>query len=139
MKKFLLFVFFICNLLIHWNEVYATWITNTQTWLAIRVTEKVPWWNCVEETSTTWSGFYVCTIQPWLQSVQEILSSIIKWLTALAALSWVLFIVINGIMLSAGWDNIDETKKRIVKGLIGIILVLMSGVILNIIAPWIYK
>jgi len=32
----------------------------------------------------------------------------------------------------------DEAKKRIVQGIIGIVLLLLSGFILNLIAPWVY-
>jgi len=33
----------------------------------------------------------------------------------------------------------DEAKKRITATIIGLIILFMSGIILNIIAPWIYK
>lgn len=109
--------------------------TNSEvTPIKVKVTEKVPWGNC------TWDDekWYECRIKPWFKSVQAIIWNIIKWFTAICALSWVLFIVINWIMLSTGTDT-SEVKKRIVKWIIWLVLVLLSWVILNMIAPWVYK
>ena len=67
---------------------------------------------------------------------------IIKWFTYIAAIGAVLFIVINGIMYSmSGIDQSmkDEAKKRITKTLLWLVVLLLSWVILNLVAPWIYK
>lgn len=113
---------------------------NETSWwdgkIKVKVPEKVPGANCGEKDAETW--LYECSIKPGFKSVQGIIGNIIKWFTAIAALSWVLFIVINGIMLSTGSES-GEVKKRIIGGIIWLILVLLSGVILNIIAPWVYK
>ena len=101
-----------------------------------KVPEKVPGANCGEKDAKTW--LYECSIKPGFKSVQGIIGNIIKWFTAIAALSWVLFIVINGIMLSTGSES-GEVKKRIVQWIIWLILVLLSWIILNMIAPWVYK
>lgn len=66
----------------------------------------------------------------------------IKYFTYIAALAAVLFIVVNGILYSM--SGIDEglqsaAKERIIKTLIGLAVLMLSGVILNAIAPWIYK
>ncbi len=105
------------------------------TAIKVKITEKIPGGNCGEKNK---DGLYECEIKPGFKSIQEIMWNIIKWLTALAALAWVLFIVVNGIMLSTGSDS-GEVKKRIVKGIIWLILVLLSGLILNMIAPWVYR
>lgn len=115
--------------------------TSTASWataITVKVTESIPGWNCNLIQSGTWAWLYECKIQPGFKSIQEIMWNIIKWLTAIAALAWVLFIVVNGIMLSTGSDS-GEVKKRIVKGIIWLILVLLSGLILNMIAPWVYR
>ena len=66
----------------------------------------------------------------------------IKYFTYIASLAAVLFIVINGLLYSmAGINDGLKTgaKERIMKTLIGLIILLLSGVILNAIAPWVYK
>ncbi len=113
--------------------------SNSWSWqseIIVKVPEKVPGANCGEKDASTW--LYECKIKPGFKSVQSIMGNIIKWATAIAALSWVLFIVVNGIMLSTGSES-GEVKKRIIAGIIWLILVLLSWVILNIIAPWVYK
>ncbi len=105
--------------------------------IKVNVTEKIPWGNCVKEPAT--SSTYTCTIKPWFTSILEMLGQIIRWFTGLAALSGVLFIVINGILLSSsGWDGKAEIKTRIEKGIKWMILLLLSGLILYMIAPWVY-
>jgi len=115
---------------------------NETSWwdgkIKVRVTEKIPGLNCELVTEWTWTGMYDCKIEPGFKSVQGIMGNIIRWITAIAALSWVLFIVINGIMLSTGSES-GEVKKRIVQWIIWLILVLLSWIILNMIAPWVYK
>lgn len=109
--------------------------------IKVTVTEKIPGANCVEDTSW-WTGtskLYKCTIQPWFKTVQLMIGQIIKWFTAIAALSWVLFIVVNGILLSMHGGDKDKVKGRIKQTISGLILLLLSGVILSIIAPWVYK
>lgn len=128
--------------------LFSFWISNSfadtngeqkQSEIIVKVTEKIPGWNCELIQSWTGAWLYECKVKPGFKSVQSILWNIIKWITAIAALAGVLFIVINGIMLSMGWSGTDEVKKRIVKAIIGLILVLLSGLILNMIAPWVYK
>jgi hypothetical protein len=66
----------------------------------------------------------------------------IKYFTFIAGIGGVLFLVVNGIMYSMGWMDAwmkDEAKKRIWKTLSGLIVLLLSWVILNLVAPWIYK
>lgn len=120
--------------------IFQSWLVywasgETQTGIVIKVTEKIPGAWC----EWPWEdGNYTCTIEPGFKSVQKVMWQIIKWITAIAALSGVLFIVINGIMMSM-WGDTSEIKKRIIKWIVGLILVLLSWVILNMIAPWVYK
>jgi uncharacterized membrane protein YsdA (DUF1294 family) len=69
-------------------------------------------------------------------------AKMIKYATMIAALAWVLFIVINWIAISAsGVDSSakEAAKWRITKTIIWLILLLLSGTLLNLIAPWIYQ
>lgn len=118
--------------------VSAEWKTTTSK--QVIVTTKIPWLEC---TQVKWkSDRYSCTVESWFQSVVIMAGWIIKYFTFLAGLGAVLFIIVNGIMYSMGWIDQslkDESKKRIWATLIGLILLLLSWVILNAIAPWIYK
>lgn len=134
MKKIILLFLLFFTLWI--NATLASSVENNEIKsIKVKVTEKVPWANCWEKDE---KWYYECNVKPWFKSVQAIIWNIIKWITAIAALSWVLFIVINWIMLST-WTETQEVKKRIVKWIIWLVLVLLSWVILNIIAPWVYK
>lgn len=110
--------------------------SSSSEWIQVHVTEKIPGADC------DWSDWdYTCTVQPGFKTVMQLMWWIIKYFTYLSALWWVLFIVINGLMLSMwsmGWNK-DEIKKKITMTIGGLILLLLSGLILNAIAPWIYK
>lgn len=110
--------------------------TSSWNWIEVKVTEDIPWADC---TWTDWD--YTCTVQPWFGTVMQLMWWIIKYFTFLASLGWVLFIVINWIMLSMGWFwwSKDEIKKRITMTIGWLILLLLSGLILHSIAPWIYR
>ena len=82
--------------------------------------------------------YYDCPVDKWFNSIQTLLGNIIQYATFLIWLVGVLFIVINGIMYSIGGEDKSSIKDRIVKSVAGLILLLLSGVILNAIAPWIY-
>jgi len=82
--------------------------------------------------------YYDCPVEKWFGSVQIMLGNIIRYATFLIGLVWVLFIVINGIMYSIWWDDKTAAKDRIVKSVGGLLLLLLSWVVLNAIAPWIY-
>lgn len=127
-----------------WNT-YATW-ESTGSGIKVKVTEKIPGANCSplkedkkNEELITW---YECTVAKGFSSVTIMMWNIIKYFTFIAALGWVLFIVINGILYSM-WGADDsfktESKKRIIWTLIWLIVLMLSWVILNVIAPWIYK
>jgi len=85
--------------------------------------------------------WYYCIVPKWVNWFNIIMSWLIKYITFIASLAWVLFIVVNWIMYSMWWadDSLKiESKKRIVQTLIWLIILLMSWVILRIVAPWVY-
>ncbi len=122
-------------------------ITNTyaeETWIKIEVTEKIPWGKCTPKgTPKEWQPqMYECNIAKWFWAVTVMLGNMIKYFTYIAALAWVLYIIINGILYSMWWAEQsfkDESKKRIKATLTWLVLLFLSWIILNLIAPWIYK
>jgi len=109
-------------------------------------TVDIPWMECSEKNkvsswTTSETKIYTCKVKKWFSSMIDMIAGLIKYLTYIAMISAVLFIVINGIMYSMSWVDSgmkDEAKKRITKTLIGIILLLLSGYLLNLFFPWIY-
>jgi hypothetical protein len=100
----------------------------------------MPWMKCDKEriaSSTKENPVYECYVESGFWSVQLMLWGIVKYFTFIAGIAGVLFLVINGIMYSM-WDK-EEAKKRITKTLVGLIVLFSSWVILNLVAPWIYK
>lgn len=146
MKKIILLSIFI---------IASLWFNNTHadTWteakkITVQVTEKMPWMTCpwewtpVDDNKPDWDKIYECTIEPGFWSVQKMLSGMIKYFTFIAGIAWVLFLVVNWIMYSMGWMDAwmkDEAKKRISKTLVGLMVLFCSWIILNLVAPWIYK
>lgn len=147
--KFFIIFIGICFLFITPLSFWAD--TDSSTWyIEVEVTEEIPWMDCSWTMSWTTekcsAGTENCTIKckvpKWFNGILEIMGILIKYFTFFAGLWWVLYIVINGILLSMSgleWSAKWEIKKRITQGLIWIILLLLSWVILNIVAPWIYK
>jgi hypothetical protein len=117
--------------------------------IKVAVTEEIPWANCQNisewKKDESWNLLppkYECEIEQGFGTIIKMLGQIIKYFTYIASLGGVLFIVINGIMYSmwwADWELKEGSKKRIIQALIGLILLFLSGVILYLIAPWIYK
>jgi len=110
-------------------------------WITVVVTEEIPGAGC-NNIGTPEKPKWECTVDKWFGSVVKMMWGIIKWFTFIAWLGWVLYLVINGIMYSMWWMDQwlkDESKKRIGKTITWLILLFLSWVILNIIAPWIYK
>lgn len=146
MKKIILSLLIITSLLFQIEYSFA-WEEASS--VKVRVTEKIPWVDC---TPVVWENkawkmavvpnLYDCKVEKGATQIVKMLGNIIKYFTYIALLSWVLFIVYNGILYSMwGIDQSmkDDSKKRIVATLIWLILLLLSGPILQIIAPWIYK
>jgi len=116
----------------HWSKV------------SVKITEYVPWLcsNLSEGTECSVQKPCKCEVEKKWWSLKWMLSETVKYITFIASLWAVLFIVINWIMYSMSWMDSwmkDAAKKRISKTLIWLILLLMSWVLLNMIAPWIYK
>lgn len=141
MKKIILLSVLIASTL-GFNYTYA----NGTNEITVQVTEKMPWMEGCWDNLNKWkkdknwndlTPLYECTIKPGFWSVQKMLAWIIKYFTFIAWIGWVLFLVINGIMYSM-WDK-EEAKKRIIKTLTWLIVLFCSWVILNLVAPWIYK
>lgn len=105
--------------------------------IKVEVTEKVPGASCSGS-----NGKYTCNVWTGFSAVTQTLGGIIKYFTYIAALGAVLFLVINGVLYSMA--GIDEglksgAKERVKKTLMGLILLMLSWVILNILAPWVYR
>ena len=126
-----------------------SYLSNTYAadWVKVTVTEEIPGAGCNSITSDAdikaWkTEMYECTIKKWFGSVIEMMWNIIKYFTFIASLWSVLFIIINGILYSmwgAEPSMKDDAKKRIMWTLTWLALLLLSWVILNMVAPWIYK
>ena len=119
-----------------WNTYAAEW------WVTVVVTEKIPWANCTKDKKVWETQMYKCEVKKWFWSIMEMMWKIIKYFTYIASLGWVLFIILNWILYSmwgAEPSMKDDAKKRITWTLIWLVLLFLSWVILNIIAPWIYK
>ena len=125
MKKTILNLLILSFLVFGFQQVWAVEVDIT-TDLSF-----IPW--CGSTSCTVWTGFSV---------VENVMGGIIKYFTYIAALACVLFIVINGILYSmSGMDAglKDGAKKRIIQTLLGLVILMLAGVILNAVAPWIYK
>lgn len=155
MKKIIIKTLLILSItwLISFGFVQSSYAADWDSWsdsITVTVTEKIPWANCTPEEgkpvkNDAWEEIwrtYDCKVGKGFSSVVEMMWAIIKYFTFLAGLGWVLYIVINGIMYSmGGMDQSmkDESKKRVQKTIIWLVLLFLSWVLLNIIAPWIYK
>jgi len=142
MKKILLFLFIIISF---WNIITVNAEEKNHSWtIAITVTEDIPWAGCEFNTwsDNWWLWTYTCHVEKWFKWVTSTLWNIIKWFTYLTWLAAVLFIIWNSIFyMRAGLDDWlkGKAKERIQATLMWIVLLLLTWVILNAIAPWIYK
>lgn len=130
MKKVLLFLSLLFASFLFFGDAGA---------VSVDVTEEIP--GVCEGTPDS-DGVITCEVGRGFDVVSTMFGSIIRYFTFIAALAAVLYIVINGILYSMAGINDGlkgAAKDRIVKTLLGLILLLLSGVILNAIAPWIYK
>ena len=146
MKKIIILA--ILAISIFWNINYVNATEDTK--VDVYVTEKIPWAWCEKDDVRTLASssaeveviIYKCSIWKWATTIVSTIWAIIQYFTYIAGLIWVLFIVGNGIMYSMWWADQslkDESKKRIIWTLLWLIILLLSGPILQIIAPWIYK
>lgn len=152
--KILILVFIIPTLYIQ-NTLAADseYRDNWGELIAVITTEKIPGTNC-EKLNAAWevdpdyeakdgeTQMYQCYAEKGFKTVMIMMWSIIKYFTYIAALWGVLFIIINGILYSMWWAEPsmkDDAKKRITWTIVWLVLLFLSWVILNLIAPWIYK
>lgn len=138
MKKILLLL-----LIILISGLCFTWISYAELWdIKVTVTEKIPGaWCEPKDADSSYTWTYICTIKSWFWTVTSMMWAMIKYFSFIAWLVWVLFIVYNGIMYSMGWIEQslkDNAKKKIIQTLIWLILLFLSWVILNLVAPWVY-
>ena len=158
MKKIIvIFILSICSFLL-FTSISKAEDSSWGSWtIKVVVTERVPWANCectwgwceekpkgswVKVCEAGWNCKYKCEVQKWFGSVVIMLWNIIKYFTFIALLAAVLFLVIWWIMYSMSWVDPsakDKAKEKITQALMWIIVLLLSWVILNVIAPWIYK
>lgn len=136
MKKiFIIFLISISFFSVSYAEDWKKGYTATKT------TSKIPWVSCVE--NEWWkTKTYTCYVPQSTDWILETLGWIIRYFTYIVWITWVLFIVVNGILYSMWWldQELKETaKKRIVKTIVWLIILLSSWYILQTIAPWVYK
>lgn len=144
--KLFIKIFLILSLSFVYFSSYAVNDEKSFTWVTMESTVDIPWMNCTKkDTVSGWTDaettIYTCNVEKWFSSMLTMVSGMIKYFTYIALVAAVLFIVINGIMYSMSWVDSwmkDEAKKRITKTLIWIILLLLSGYLLNLFFPWIY-
>lgn len=144
MKK-LLKIFITLNIIFFWSIwlIYADENGTTSTWWdgtsKVVVTEKIPWMDCKwVDNQPIESRKYTCTVEWWFGSVMKMLAGFIKYITFLAALGWVLMLVVSWMRLSIEWKK-DEAKKMVKNVIIALLVIFLMWFILNTVAPWVYK
>ncbi|HRI35966.1 MAG TPA: hypothetical protein PK765_02630 [bacterium] len=110
--------------------------------VTVEVTEKVPGANCSGGTGSPQTRRATCEIGRGFESVMEILSGMIKYGTFLIVLIGVLMIVASGVQISMGAIDSsmrEDAKKRITQVLTGLAFLFLVSMILNTVAPWVYR
>lgn len=138
MKKLIVYILLTLSLL--WSVTFIAPLSQLHAAdsVTVSVTEKIPGAGCGSKKA---DGTYECNVKTWFGAVMAMIGQLIKYFTYIASLGGVLFIVINGILYSMSGIEPgmkDEAKKRIVKTLMGLVVLLLSWLILNAIAPWVY-
>ena len=147
MKKIIKTLLFLTILTSPLISLAADSSSTSQAPIEVIVTEKVPWADCVIMSWSTSDSEYEnprrkCYVQPWMTSVTSMLWEMLRYFTAIWTLAWVMYIVINWIMLSMSWIDSwakDKAKKWIKAWLTWLVLLLLSSTILQALFPWIYK
>ena len=138
MKKIILILSILIISIFSINNTNAAEPADIKVYISIDFSPVI--WICSQE----WTApdiKYFCNVPRWVNWFEIVMAWFIKYITFIASLAWVLFIVVNWIMYSMWWadDSLKtESKKRIIQTLIWLILLLMSWVILHIVAPWVY-
>lgn len=150
MKKIILLLCIIWISLFSVNNTFAEETENSENWKTIKVSVPIDFSSVLPEIcnqgmwpQNKWEkAEYYCEVPKWTTGFQVVMAGIIKYLIFITSLAWVLFIVLNWILYSMSWmdDSMKtDSKTRIMKTIIWVVLLLLSWVILHIIAPWIYK
>jgi hypothetical protein len=122
-----------------WNTYASDWASSNWT---IKTSISMDFWKILKDSCWWEKWNYYCNVPKWIWLITFFLWKMIKFITYIAALWSVLFIIVNGIMYSMWWLDPsfkDDAKKRIIWTLSWLVLLLSSWVILNLVAPWIYK
>lgn len=129
------------------EEEKTTVCTEVGT-IEVATPEKIPGLQCEEwvvkdkdgkEIANKW---YTCCVKKGFGAFMSFFWAIIKYATFIAGLVAVLFVVLSGIAVTmSGFDQEmrNAAKKRLMISLGGLLLLIFSGTILNLVAPWIYK
>lgn len=142
MKKIFLgiFVMILSFFGINNSTVNANWEEWWISHITVKITEKAPFMEDCSWPDEKW--IFTCNIKPWIWSLIVYWGYFIKWFTFITLLMWVLFLIVYGILYSMSWvdqTSKEEVKKRIKQWAFWVILLLLSGVILNTLFPWIYQ
>jgi lysylphosphatidylglycerol synthetase-like protein (DUF2156 family) len=148
-KTSIILISLLCFLCISFSLSSQTHAAEGDKGIKVHVTTKIPWANCeptkAKEASTApidSKYWYDCYVKPGFSGATGILKALIQYATFLVGLIWVGFIVFEGIMYSTAGiseEAASEAKKRLTNVITWLIVLLMSGYILYIIAPWVYK
>lgn len=122
------------NIVLNYYPVYAS---TTK----VRVTEKIPWVPC---SLVKWSDddvetkTYDCEVESWFDSFLLVIQWLIKYFLFIAVLVVVLMIAASWVRMSIQWKN-DAAKKQFIHLIEAIVLIFFMWLILNSVAPWVYK
>ncbi|MDC0506033.1 hypothetical protein OAN96_00385 [Candidatus Gracilibacteria bacterium] len=136
MKKIFITLFILLGIGLSYLTGYA--LDPIQVTVSEDVSQLIGGDGCTEIKDKSKGTYYKCPVEQGFGSVQTMIGNFIQYATFLVGLVGVLFIVINGIAYSIGGEDKSGPKDRIMKSVSGLILLLLSGVLLNAIAPWIY-
>jgi hypothetical protein len=108
----------------------------------VTVTENVPGANCSLSGGSGTNSRYKCTVGKGFSSVMGMLSGIVKYGTFLITLIGILMIVASGVQISMGGIDAsmrEDAKTRITHVLTGLAFLFLVSMILNTVAPWVYR
>jgi len=107
----------------------------------VTVTEKIPWLTCKEAdnfNAAVDKRKYKCTIEWTFGTVMLMLKGLIKYVAFLAILVAVLLLVVSGVKMSIEWKK-EDSKKMFSRVIVSLLVLFSMWLILNTIAPWVYK
>ncbi|MDD2516469.1 MAG: hypothetical protein PHF46_02975 [Candidatus Gracilibacteria bacterium] len=138
MKKLLKYLIFLISILGSINFTFATSGTVVYT------TESLPGLvcNCISKDCTNVvTRKYECQVLDGFSGFLITISKILKYSVFIISLLSVLIIIVSGIQLSLSGISSkakDGAKQRIFRVISGLMVLFFFGLILHLIAPWIY-